>query len=180
MRGRRRLSPPCRSAVSDARALARPARPRPASGGLHQRGRTRVSLQLQQGSSIGIAAVGRGSPAGAFFWRSRASGRSCARSFSPLKGARTRGDHGHLVLGERVAPQSEVVRAILLEGSRCWGGGRTSVRTEVAEVVPLTLRHRLAVGDERASLPLPRHPPCRHQVVLAYSCSNDSPWGLQL
>ena len=39
-----------------------------------------------------------------------------------LKGNTARGDRGHLVLRERVAPQSEVIRAILSEDSpRCGG-----------------------------------------------------------
>ena len=35
------------------------------------------------------------------------------------------GVEGHLMLGERVAPQSEVIRAIVLEDSPCCGGGPT-------------------------------------------------------
>ena len=34
---------------------------------------------------------------------------------SAAAGRTTRGDYGHLMLGERILPQSEVIRAILLE-----------------------------------------------------------------
>ena len=45
---------------------------------------------------------------------------------SGSEGRTTRGDAGHLMLRERAVPQSEVMRAILLEGSPCCGGARTS------------------------------------------------------
>ena len=37
-------------------------------------------------------------------------------------GHTTRGDQGHLMLGERIAPYSEVIRAMVLEDSPCCGG----------------------------------------------------------
>ena len=65
----------------------------------HQEGRhrlraTRVSLQLQQGFSTGIAAVGHDSPA-----------RGTSGSGRPTPGGRTaRGDQGHLMIVERIVP----------------------------------------------------------------------------
>ena len=40
-----------------------------------------------------------------------------------LQGRTARGDQGHSMLGERIAPQSEVIRAMLLEDSPCCGVG---------------------------------------------------------
>ena len=41
------------------------------------------------------------------------------------EGHTTRGDYGYLMLRERIAPQPEVIRAVLLEDSPCCGGART-------------------------------------------------------
>ena len=50
-----------------------------------------------------------------------------SRARRSLPGGRTtRGDQGHLMLRERVVPQSEVIRAIVLEDSPCCGVSRTA------------------------------------------------------
>ena len=40
------------------------------------------------------------------------------------------GDWGHLMLGERVVPQSEVIRAMLLDDSPCVTGGVRALRLD--------------------------------------------------
>ena len=44
------------------------------------------------------------------------------RRQDPPEGHRTRGESGHLIPRKRVAPHSEVIRAIVLEGSPCSEG----------------------------------------------------------
>ena len=48
-----------------------------------------------------------------------------------LRAHTTRGGQGHLMLGERIVPQSEVIRAVLLEDSPCCGVPHLALRRRV-------------------------------------------------
>ena len=74
--------------------------------------------------------------------------------------------------GERVAPQSEVIRAIVLEDSPCWGGAHLEVgrrRAVAGGAVQLPVQHR---RPRQLRGRLAGHYRLR---VLAYSCSRDCP-----
>ena len=76
------------------------------------------------------------------------------------------------MLGERIAPQSEGIRAIVSGDSPCCGGART-VGVEVVE----------ALGGQLDVPVLDLAHPEQHlqrHTLLAYSCSWYSPHGLQL
>ena len=62
------------------------------------------------------------------------SGRSRA-----AEGHKIRGDWGHLMLRNRGAPHSEVIRAIVLEGSLCCGGSRTWPSLQLPSYLDSTL-----------------------------------------
>ena len=71
-------------------------------------------------------------------------------------GRATRGGQGHLVPGERVLSQSEVIRAILLENSPCCGVSRTRKSTS-----PIGVPTELGCPNSRfsPSCPPPVHTP---------------------
>ena len=68
------------------------------------------------------------------------------RSGASPEGRTTRGDQGHLMLGERILPQSEVIRAIVLEGSPCCGVRHLAEYLELVEDL-LLLGGQVRVGD---------------------------------
>ena len=97
-----------------------------------------------------------------------------ARPSPPAPAGRTtRGDSGHLMLRERVVPQSEVTRAVFLEDSPCCGAShrpaarrrqgrrRSQLRPERLDLVPQrgdqllvrVLRLRHALSQPKAHVP---------------------------
>ena len=114
-----------------------------------------------------------------------------------LGGRTIRGDQGHLVLGERIAPQSEVIRAILSGDSPRWWGPRTFA--VAATFASARLANSTAPSRAPRVAPPPSSTPTRPsqfwnaassdcsvtgaettEHVSAYSRSRDCPQGLQL
>ena len=91
------------------------------------------------------AAVGR---------RAGPSGRRSDRPRGPAEERTARGYWGHLMLRERIAPQSEVIRAILLEDSPCW---RVHLRRASQPGRKDGLEHRLDAGVVRPVQRLHQH-----------------------
>ena len=93
------------------------------------------------------------------------------------EGRTIRGDQGHLVRGEHIASQSEVIWAIVSGHSPCCGAPAPMVSPALApwKVISMSAEAALppAVPATTCGLFATEH-------VLACSCSRDYPWGLQL
>ena len=67
-----------------------------------------------------------------------------------------RGDQGHLILTERIVPQSEVRRAIVLEDSPCGGGSRTCACIPNSSVSATCLKFDTPIPVVQITLTKPR------------------------
>ena len=99
----------------------------------------------EEDSKEGEDGGGEGSSCGGIERRPSAPTRTAPRRPAAPEGYATRGDQGHLMLWERIVPQSEVIRAIFVEDSLCCGFPRLVHRRDVVllhQALPLLKQTR--------------------------------------